>query len=121
MTLRRMKTYTADSGYVYQYYFVGKRDALPDAPENPATEYVFDVTVDRKALYAVSIFVRGDALDEWALTHGRSLNQAEQYAAVKLRLFRGLEEISDLATTERRWLVSSENIEELLAELGLAE
>src|SRR5438445_251084 len=45
---RRMKTYTAETGYVYQYYFVGKREALPQAPEAPAAEYVFDVTPDRK-------------------------------------------------------------------------
>ena len=25
MTIRRMKTYTGGQGYVYQYYFVGKR------------------------------------------------------------------------------------------------
>ena len=31
MTLRRMKTYTGGQGYVYQYYFVGNREALPDA------------------------------------------------------------------------------------------
>ena len=31
MTLRRMKTYTGGQGYVYQYYFVGKRAALADA------------------------------------------------------------------------------------------
>jgi hypothetical protein len=25
MTIRRLKTYTGSQGYVYQYYFVGKR------------------------------------------------------------------------------------------------
>jgi hypothetical protein len=119
MTIRRMKSYTADTGYVYQYYFVGKRDALPDAPEAPGKEYVFDVTADRKALYAVSIFLRSDALDAWALSHGRSLTEAEQYAAAKLRLLQGLDEIGDIANDERRLLVSSENIEDVLQVLGL--
>ena len=32
MTVRRMKTYTAQTGYVYQYYFVGQRDALDSDP-----------------------------------------------------------------------------------------
>jgi len=27
--IRRMKTYTGTQGYAYQYYFVGKRAALP--------------------------------------------------------------------------------------------
>ena len=61
MTVRRMKTYTGETGYVYQYYFVGEREALPDAPEAPATEYIFDVTPDRKTMFAVSVFVREEA------------------------------------------------------------
>jgi hypothetical protein len=61
-TVRRLKTYTGAQGYVYQYYFVGKRPALADDPEAPATEFIFDVTSDRKLTFAVSIFsprVRG--------------------------------------------------------------
>ena len=41
MTIRRMKTYTGGQGYVYQYYFVGKRAAVA---EPSAAEYIFDVT-----------------------------------------------------------------------------
>ncbi|MFB3917372.1 MAG: hypothetical protein ACE14M_11625 [Terriglobales bacterium] len=114
-----MKTYTADTGYVYQYYFVGKRDALPGAPEAPATEYVFDVTCDRKSVFAFSVFVCADALDAWALTHARSLTEAEQYAAAKLRLLRGFDEIRNLAQSDRRLAVNSQNVEELLSVLGL--
>jgi hypothetical protein len=44
MVVRRIKTYTAETGFVYQYYFVGKREALPGAEEGPACEYIFDVT-----------------------------------------------------------------------------
>jgi hypothetical protein len=119
MTVRRLKTYTAQTGFVYQYYFVGKRGALPDAPEAPATEYIFDATADRKVTYAISVFLRDDALDAWALTHGRSLTEAEQYAAVKMRLFQGLDEIRDISQDERRLLISSENIETVLEALGL--
>ena len=68
MTLRRMKTYTGGQGYVYQYYFVGKRAALADAPEAPASEYIFDVTSDRKTTFAVSVFLPDGALRGWA-TH----------------------------------------------------
>ena len=45
MTVRRLKTYTGSQGYVYQYYFVGKR---PAAGVSAATEYIFDVSSDRK-------------------------------------------------------------------------
>ena len=35
MTVRRLKTYTAQTGYVYEYYFVGKRPALRRRPARP--------------------------------------------------------------------------------------
>jgi hypothetical protein len=104
---------------VYQYYFVGKRDAFPDAPEAPATEYVFDVSPDRKLTYAISVFLRADALEAWADTHGRSLTEAEQYAAVKLRFFEGLDAVSDVATSDRRFLIGPENLDSLLQVLSL--
>ena len=66
MTIRRMKAYTGQTGYVYQYYFVGKRPALDGDPEAPATEFVFDVTADRKTTFAVSIFLQPQALEAWA-------------------------------------------------------
>ncbi len=56
MTIRRMKTYTGGQGYVYQYYFVGKRLAMTNPSRGVATEYVFDVTSDRKTTFAVSVF-----------------------------------------------------------------
>ena len=88
MTIRRLKTYPGAQGFVYQYYFVGQRAALATDPEAPATEFVFDVTSDRKLTYAVSVFLPEKAVSEWAKTHGRPLTEAEQYAAAKLGLKR---------------------------------
>lgn len=119
MTVRRMKSYTGQTGYVYQYYFVGKRPALPDAGESPAFEYVFDVTSDRETYFAVSIFLRDEALAAWAEIHGRGLTDAEQYAAVKLRLFEVFDEVCELASAERRYSVDAENIEGVLESLDL--
>ena len=102
MTVRRLKTYTGAQGYVYQYYFVGKRPALPGDPETPATEFVFDVTSDRKLTYAVSVFLRESSLADWARAHGRPLSEAEQYAAAKLRLFRAFDEMEDVKAHGRR-------------------
>lgn len=119
MTVRRMKTYTGQAGYVYQYYFVGKREALADAPEAPATEYIFDVSPDRKIMFAVSVFVRAEALRAWAAGHGRPLSDSEQYAAAKMRLLQGLDQAGDLRGGTRRFPVDADNIEELLASLGL--
>ncbi len=119
MTIRRMKTYTGGQGYVYQYYFVGKRRAPPGECESAATEYVFDVTSDRKTTFSVSVFLPDQALRDWSRSHGRALNQAEQYAAVKMRLFRGFDEIEDMMAHGRSLLVDAAVLEEVLATLGV--
>src|SRR5579862_8785696 len=119
MTVRRLKTYAGAQGYVYQYYFVGKRDALADEPESPATEFVFDVTSDRKLTYSVSIFLPDRIRDDWSTLHGRALNDAEQYAAVKLRLFRAFDEFEDMKSRGRRLSLDSALLEEALVSLGV--
>jgi hypothetical protein len=117
--VRRLKTYTGAQGYVYQYYFVGKRPALPDDPETPATEFVFDVTSDRKLTYAVSVFLPDSAREAWSQKHGRPLSDAEQYAAVKLRLFRAFDELEDMKSRGRRLVITSAQLEEALGSLGV--
>ncbi len=118
-TVRRLKTYAGAQGYVYQYYFVGQRAALSDEPEAPATEFVFDVTSDRKLTYAVSVFLPQKSVAAWAATHGRPLTEAEQYAAAKLRLFRAFDELEDLKTHGRRLVIDAALLEEALASLGV--
>ncbi len=113
--VRRMKTYTGGQGYVYQYYFVGKRPA-----GEASTEYVFDVTSDRKTTFSVSIFLPEPALESWATRHGRALLEAEQYGAVKMRLFRAFDEIENMMADGRGLRLDSVALEELLGELGVA-
>jgi hypothetical protein len=112
MTVRRMKTYTGGQGYVYQYYFVGKRQAGAD------TEYIFDVTSDRKTTYAVSVFLPAASLQEWASKHNRALTDAEQYGAVKMRLFQAFDEVEDLMS-QRQLFVDSTALKQVLAALGV--
>ena len=119
MTVRRIKTYTAQTGYVYQYYFVGKRAALVSAPEAPATEYIFDVTSDRKTVYAVSVFVLPDALATWMASRGRALGDSEQYAAVKLRLMQAFDEIPDMMSAGRSLSVTGDDVVKLLSSIGV--
>jgi hypothetical protein len=119
MTVRRVKTYTGAQGYVYQYYFVGKRAALAGDPEAPATEFIFDVTSDRKLTYAVSVFLPQGPLTEWSAAHGRPLNDAEQYAAVKMRLFRAFDEIKDVKADGRRLRIDGALLEEAMGSLGV--
>ena len=117
MTIRRMKTYTGGQGYVYQYYFVGKRAAVEPGPA--ATEYIFDVTSDRKSTFAVSVLVEAAALDAWAQSHGRSVTDAEQYGAAKMRLFKAFDEIEDMMAAGRLLRVDRASLEEAFSTLGV--
>lgn len=119
MTLRRMKTYTGGQGYVYQYYFVGKRAAITDRSGSPTTEYVFDVTSDRKTTFAVSVFLMEDAATQWAVKHQLALTDAEQYGAVKMRLFQAFDEIENMMVDGRRLMINVRDLEELLNRLGV--
>ncbi len=117
MVIRRIKTHSAQTGYVYEYYFVGKRRALPEGPAS--TEFVFDVSSDRKTRYSVSVFLLDTAVASWAEAHGRPLTEPEQYAAAKMRLLRGFDEVGDMLAEGRRLVLEGAQLEELLDELGV--
>jgi hypothetical protein len=119
MTVRRIKTYTGQTGYVYQYYFVGKRPALASDSEAPSTEFIFDVTSDRKTTYAVSVFLRPEALASWAACRGRTLSEPEQYAGVKLRLMQAFDEIPDMRKYGRRLRLEPDTLLALLESIGV--
>lgn len=116
MTIRRMKTYAGGQGYVYQYYFVGKR---PGASPEKSMEYVFDVTSDRKTTFPVSVFLPESVLQGWAAHHQRSLTEAEQYGAVKMRLFQAFDELGDLKSQGRQLSLDSALLERVLGTLGV--
>jgi hypothetical protein len=115
MTIRRLKTYTGSQGYVYQYYFVGKRLAATSG----ANEYIFDVTSDRKLTYAVSIFLPHQVVSAWAESHGRPLSDSEQYAGVKMRLFRAFDELEEMQAQGRQLQIDLQSLEKSLASLGV--
>jgi hypothetical protein len=85
-----MKTYSANSGYVYQYYFAGQRTANREG--RGGTEYVFQVSADRKTECAVSVFVEDSLVDGWVLANGRELRGPHRYAIAKIALRNALDE-----------------------------
>ena len=115
MTVRRIKNYNAGTGYVWQYHF----EEVRADQQRDGSEYVFVVSRDRKTSYAVPVLLRREALDAWAAAHGRPLSGAEQYAAVKMRLFRAFDEIEDLQPARDSLEVTPDNIADLLAALDL--
>ena len=77
-SVRRQKTYSAQSGYVYQYFYEGMR------PHGRGTEFVFTVSADRKTSHPVSVRIEDAALGQWE----RALTQLNVAANVRLeRLF----------------------------------
>ena len=125
MTIRRLKTYTGSQGYVYHYYFVGKRLApaadahKSDADLSGSHEYIFDVTSDRKLTYSVSIYLPPQVVTAWAESHERPLTDSERYAAVKMRLFRAFDELEDMQARGRQLHIDAYSLEESLASLGV--
>ncbi|MFQ5926803.1 MAG: hypothetical protein ACE5MH_05150 [Terriglobia bacterium] len=113
VTVRRIKNYSAETGYVYEYYFDSQRQA------DAGSEYVFIVSRDRKHRCPLRILVRHDARTAWAQRHGRPLTGTEEYAAVKMRLFRAFDEVDDLEQAAATLAVTSANVDALLAALDI--
>ena len=118
MTVHRIKSYSAESGYVYQYCFAQSRPA-ECSRAGAGTEYVFTVSRDRKHNFDVPVLLRQDAVEHWAASHGRPLDGTEQYAAVKMRLFSAFDEMDDLERDRLKVEVTPQNIDELLAALDI--
>jgi hypothetical protein len=81
--IRRVKTYTGETGYVYQYTYSGQRPSRQPA----GTEFVFSVTTGREEARPLPVVVEEAAIKEWSAAHARSLSASERYALAKLALF----------------------------------
>lgn len=111
--VRRQKTYSAMSGYAYQYFYEGQREVTE------GIEYVFDVSADRKTSFPLSIVVRNIALAQWEQSHERTLESNERYAVAKLALFRAFDETEGPKGLLKPVYVDARQVEELLESLGL--
>ncbi len=118
MAAHRVKSYSAETGIVYQYSFQASRRRRRGWFAS-GTEYRFEVSSNRKTFFPVSVFVRDDSLRAWEKQHGRPLSSAEQYAAAKMRLFRAFDLVEDLERAREDIVVDPTNIHELLAPLDI--
>jgi hypothetical protein len=101
--VRRMKSFAADTGYVYEYYYEGMRDVAG------GEEYVFAASADRREYKPLSVFVAADR---------RGLRAVERYAVAKLALFEALNEREDTARMADPVQVLAADVERFLAQLG---
>jgi hypothetical protein len=115
--VRRVKSYSAATGYVYQYYFYEVEKILRGASQG--TEYVYMVSVDRRQIFPVRIFVLQDALENWSVRTGQKLTGTEEYAVAKMRLFQAFDEMEGLAAKTPELIVDGSNLEMLLSQLDI--
>jgi hypothetical protein len=113
----RVKSYSAATGFVYQYYFYEvekkKRGAVA------GTEYVYMASVDRKHVFPVKIFVSKEAVEKWSAQTSREFTGTEEYAVAKMRLFQAFDEMEGLAEKTPDLTVDESNLEELSSQLDL--
>lgn len=88
--VRRQKSYSGRSGYVYQYFYEGSRRTSRGG--EAGAEYVFDVSADRKTSFAVSVFFPDAAAEPWQQERERTLESNERYAVAKMALFQAFDE-----------------------------
>ncbi len=115
--VRRQKTYSAQSGYAYLYYYEGRREA--ERERERGTEFVFDVSAGRAGSFPASVFVGEAALDSWQANHGRRLAGNERYAIAKMALFQAFDERPSPADFRESIVVRPGDVETILETLGI--
>ncbi len=114
---RRVKSYSAATGFVYQYYFYEIEKTKRGSAAG--TEYVYMVSVDRKTVFPLRVFVRRDAVESWAGRAGRPLSGTEEYAIAKMRLFQAFDEVEDINSKSPDLIVDDSNLDALLNQLDI--
>ena len=115
--IRRQKTYSGQSGYVYQYYYEGHRPYKRG--RQTGTEHVFDVSADRKTSMAVCVLVSDTSIEDWESRHGRTLYASERYAIAKMALFQAFDERLNPAAMSEDVLVRGADVEAILIALAI--
>ena len=77
------------------------------------------VSVDRKQVFPLRIFVKQSAVDKWGRSAGRVLSGTEEYAVAKLRLFQALDESQEIEAKRADLIVDESNLDALLSQLDL--
>jgi hypothetical protein len=116
---RRYKSYAAETGIVYRYFFESRRSIVRPAGLGPGSDYIFVVTADQAPPFALRVFVSQATLTTWCAARGRELDSSEQYALAKMRLFRAFDECENLREESLNLAVDETNVAELLEALGL--
>jgi len=116
---RRYKSYAAETGIVYRYFFESRRGVVRPSGLGPGNDYIFVLTADQGSPFALRVFVSQKAVAAGHAAHARELDPSEQYALAKMRLFRAFDELENLREESLNLVVDDTNVEGLLASLDL--
>jgi hypothetical protein len=110
----RRKTYSAETGYVYQYVYRGWRRS----PGGDAIEHVFHASREPTLTSLIQVRLMETAIAQCEQRLGRTLLNAERYAIAKMTLFRAFDETVDFARLSEAIVPNGEQMSECLAALG---
>jgi hypothetical protein len=115
--VRRLKTYSAQSGYAYQYFYQGHRPFRSGGESG--TEFVFSVSADRKSWHSTSVLLGDAAVQAWQAAHHRELSSTEHYAIAKMSLFQAFDDRPAPAQMQDEVRVPNGGLEAIMETLGL--
>jgi hypothetical protein len=116
---RRYKSYPAETGTSYQYFFDTQRRVNRPEGQGPGVDFAFVITADQRPPFTLRVFVSERAITAWRDAHQTPLSANEQYAAAKMRLFRAFDELENLNQHPLSLIVDETNVEDLLQPLDL--
>ncbi len=116
-TVRRQKSYSAQSGFVYQYFYTGSRAA--ERSGAVGTQYVFEISADRKQFFPVSVFVEAALFSSWEESRARALGANERYAVAKITLFQAFDERESPSLMKEEIAVRARDLTLILESLGI--
>jgi hypothetical protein len=115
--VRRLKSYSAQSGYVYQYFYEGQRPFRSGGESG--IEFVFTVSADRKEFHPVGVLVSERALLAWEQAHDHALSSTERYAISKMALFQAFDERATPDLMKQEVRVRAADVSAINETLGL--
>lgn len=115
--VRRLKNYSAQSGYVYQYYYQGNRPFHSGG--ETGMEFVFHISADRKNWRPAAVLLSDGVIRAWEEGHARELSSTERYAIAKLALFQAFDERPTPAQMKDDVRLRRADVEAIVETLGL--
>ena len=113
----RQKTYSADSGYVYQYVLSSFRQHRRVGED--LHEYTFEVSGGPGRKSSVAIVLKSSVLHTWIREHDREFSASERYGIAKIALKRELDSAEDPSSLAADVSPDAAQVDDICRFLGL--